>query len=304
MDRAVVVHPGLDPGLAQPVSEPVAVLKPGREQVIDAGALRPLLHDHGVPREQLPVVRSAGAPRLVPGVEVLELDSQQCRLEPVEPIVEAELHVLALDPLAEVAQTAEPAGQQRVVGADSAAVSKRAEVLARVEGEAGGGAERADRPSAVLRAGGLGRVLEQQQAVRLGHRLQRVHVARLAVEVHGEDPHRARTHRGAGRVGVDQAGVLQHVAQHRRGADVRDGQGRGDEGVRRDDDLVAGPDVVGAQHERQRRRAGGDADALLDAAVLREFVFKCLDLGAEDVAARIEHAIEGVAQALLDGSVL
>jgi hypothetical protein len=33
-------------------------------------------------------------------------------------------------------------------------------------------------------------------------------------------------------------------------------------------------------------------------------VFKCLDLGAEDVAARIEHAIEGVAQALLDGSVL
>ena len=137
VDRAVVVHPGLDPGLAQPVSHPVAVLKPGREQVIDAGALRPLLHDHGVPREQLPVVLSAGAPRLVPGVEVLELDSQQCRLEPVEPFVEAELHVLALDPLAEVAQTAEPAGQQRVVGADSAAVSKRAEVLARVEREAG-----------------------------------------------------------------------------------------------------------------------------------------------------------------------
>ena len=140
--------------------------------------------------------------------------------------------------------------------------------------------------------------------MRLGDRVERVHVAGLAVQVHGDDADGPRADRGSRRLRVDQTGAVQHVAQHRRGADVRDGQRRRDEGVGRNDHLVAGSDVVGPQHQRQRRGPGGDSDALLDAAVLREFVLKRLDLGAEDVRARAEHAIERLMQALPDGRVL
>ena len=76
-----------------------------------------------------------------------ELDPQQRGLEPVQPLVVAELNVLALGPLAEVAQPSQPRGEHLVVGADRAAVAERAEVLARVEGERRGVA-RASRPGA------------------------------------------------------------------------------------------------------------------------------------------------------------
>ena len=304
VDRAVVVHSGLDPGLAQTVRHPAAVLEAGREQVINARGLRALLHDHGALGQQLPIVRGTGAPGLVPLVQVLELDAQHRGLKTVEPLVEAELDVLALDALAEVAQTTQPAGQQCVVCAHRSSVPERAQVLPRVKRKARGRPERADHAASVAGAGGLRSVLQDQEPMRPGDGVQRVHVAGLAVEMDGEDADGARADGGAGRLGIDQARALQHLAQHRRGADVRDGQSRGDERVGRDDDLVTRADVVGPQHERQRRGPGGDADALLDAAVLGKFVFKRLNLSAQDVRARIEHASERVVQALLDRSVL
>ena len=118
-----------------------------------------------MPRQQLAVALGPRAPRVVPGVEVGKLDPQESGLQPVEPLVVAELDVLALGPLTEVSQPAQAGSEHLVAGADGAAVSERAEVLARIERERGGVAERAGAASLVDRAVRLGGVLEHEQAV-------------------------------------------------------------------------------------------------------------------------------------------
>ena len=94
-----------------------------------------------------------------------QLDAQQRGLQPVEALVVAELHVLALGALAEVAQPAQTRGQHGVVGADRTAVPERAEVLARIERERAGVAERAGAAAAERRPVGLRGVLQQEQTV-------------------------------------------------------------------------------------------------------------------------------------------
>ena len=106
MDCAVVVHAGLDASGPQPVRHPRAVLEPRGKEVVDGRALRALGHDPDALWQQLAVVGSAGAPGLVPLVQVLELDAQQRGLQAVEAVVEAQLDVLALDALAEIRDAA------------------------------------------------------------------------------------------------------------------------------------------------------------------------------------------------------
>ena len=67
-------------------------------------ALGPLLNQPHGRLEQLSVQRRVGSPRLVPLIEVRELDPQQRGLKTVEAFVVAELDVLSLRPLPEVAQ--------------------------------------------------------------------------------------------------------------------------------------------------------------------------------------------------------
>ena len=120
----------------------------------------------------------------------------------------------------------------------------------------------------------LCRVLEDEQATRPREGVDRVHVARLPVQMDGQDRRRARPDGGSGRGGVDQAGSVEHVAQHGRRADVADRQRRGDERVRRHDHFIAGADAVGLEHQRQRGRARGDADAVPGLRVLGELGFE------------------------------
>ena len=57
------------------------------------------------------------------------------------------------------------------------------------------------------------------------------------------------------RIHVERAGL--DVDEHRRGAAIADGVGRGDEGMADGDDLVAGADADRQQRQVQRRRAVG-----------------------------------------------
>ena len=102
-------------------------------------------------------------------------------------------------------------------------------------------------PAAAVDGGaeGLGGILDQRQTVPVGHLSQRGHVRREAVQVHGEDRRGLRGEGGLDGPRVDQPRVIEHVAQHRRRADMRHGQRRGDEGVTGHDDLVAGADAIG-----------------------------------------------------------
>ena len=55
--------------------------------------------------------------------------------------------------------------------------------------------------------------------------------------------------------------------------------------------MTSSPGPIRARgHQRQRRGPGGDADAVRDAAVLRELGFELLELGAEREGARAEQA--------------
>ena len=133
---------------------------------------------HEGPREALPVdvgdVGTTDVPRVEPG----ELDREDRRLELVEAAVEAALGVDVALRRAVVAQAAQAVGQGGVVGRHGAAVSERAEVLARVEAPRAGVSEAAHRPAAVAGAVGLGGVLQHAQVVAPGDLQDRVHLGR------------------------------------------------------------------------------------------------------------------------------
>ena len=102
-----------------------------------------------------------------------------------------------------------------VVRRDDAGVAVGAQVLARVEAEAGGVAQAAGPPSRDLGAVGLRRVLEHGQAVALGDRQDRRPCRRVAVEVDRQDHLRARRDRGLELPGVHREGGLVHVDEDR-----------------------------------------------------------------------------------------
>ena len=160
---------------------------------------------------------------------------------PSEPLVVADQLVLAAFP-AEIEQPPGRGRERVVVCADRAAVTERSEVLARVEAEGRCGSERPGQATVERSAVSLGCVLEQRESLARGQGAERVHVADLPVEVHGEDRSGPWADRSRDRGRIDQAVVGQHIGAHRRGAGVDHGERRRDERVRRDDHHVAGAD--------------------------------------------------------------
>ncbi len=195
-----------------------------------------------------------------------QLDQQQSRLEVVQAVAVADHPVRVLVLLPVVAVQAHRLGGGGVVGGDRAAVAQRPEVLARVEAEGGGVAERARRPALVGGAVRLAGVLDDRQAVSRGDLGERVHVHGLPVQVHGHDRGGARRDRGPDGCGVHETVALEAVHEDRRGADVAHGLGGGDERVGRDDDLVAGPHARGDQRELHGVGARAHPDRVVAAA--------------------------------------
>ena len=140
-----------------------------------------------------------------------------------------------------------------VVGDDHAPLADR-EVLVREEAERAGqarasrGAARRTRDPAAWAASSSS--TSPCSARERGERGDRPGMAAVG---HGHDRLGARADRRGDGLGVEPGLVRAHdVGEHRRGAGVGDGVGRGDEGHRGDDDLVAGPEPGG---ERRRGAA-------------------------------------------------
>ena len=112
----------------------------------------------------------------------------------------------------------------------------------------------------------LAAILDDGERASCGDAANRVHIGRLAVQVHGHDRPRSRGDGGVTGGGVDRQRIRLDVDDHRPGAggDHRQTGIRG--GHRRDDDLVAGADVEGAKRERDRIGAVADADRMGGAA--------------------------------------
>jgi hypothetical protein len=93
--------------------------------------------------------------------------------------------------------------------------------------------------------------------------------------------------------GSIEQGVVGHVDEDRPGAHPERREGRGHEGERRHDHLVARAHPQGAQRELQRVAAVRHAHAVRGAAVAGEGRLEVRDGGAEDVGGVVEHPAHG-----------
>jgi hypothetical protein len=73
---------------------------------------------------------------------------------------------------------------------------------------------------------------------------------------------------------------------------VYNAESSGDEGMRRDDDLVSPADSHRSEREGQCRGAGADPDAVTNATVGREFVFEASNLLAKNEPTARKYALE------------
>ena len=238
------------------------------------------------------IPRSRPAPGVVRRGQMGELGEQEARLQIVQPVAVADCLVHRLGLLPVVAQQPHRAVGGGVARDHGAAVAQGAEVLARVEAEGGRDAERAAGPPLVQRAVRLAGVFDDGQAAARGELEDRIHVGRLAVEMHRHDRPGARGDRGLDGGRVDVGRVRQAVDEDRRGAGVADRLGGSDEGVDRDDDLVAGADAGGLQGQAHGVGARADAGAEAGATELGEGRLEGSALRTHGVGGARDHRLE------------
>src|SRR5215510_11155869 len=126
-------------------------------------------------------------PRRVPGIEVTQLHAQHRRVQAIEAAADAfHLVDIFVQPTV-VGPHPDPANHVFVLAHDSPGIAVRAEVLAWVKTEARRMSERAHALTAPGRAMCLGGILDYFQIVSASDLENGVHVARLTVEMNGND---------------------------------------------------------------------------------------------------------------------
>jgi hypothetical protein len=215
-------------------------------------------------RERFVIAPGDLCPPRVHPVQLAQLDQPDGRLDVTQVVLEAALdHLVVPAPALGVAipgtpahavqgQHAHPLGQREGGRRDHAALARR-HVLVRVKAEADGVAGScADLAPAILGPRGMSRVLDDLQTVLCGQRPDRVHPARQAAVVHGQDGPGARRDHGLDVLGIE-IEIVADIGEHRGGAGLQDHVDGGAEGERRGDHLVARPDA----HCGQRQMHGG-----------------------------------------------
>ena len=172
---------------------------------------------------------------------------------------------------AEVFQVAQPLQHLRAPHAHRPALDG-VEDLGGVEGEHGRVPEIGGADAVFLHGEGVGRIVDDGQAVLFRKGADGVHVAEISVDVH--------RHNGDGFVGderLDLCGVhgealRVNVAEHRRAAAAHDGMGGGGEGEGRGDDLPM--QIKGLDHIFQRQMAVGEERQILAAEKALKLCFQ------------------------------
>ena len=163
------------------------------------------------------------------------------------------------------------------------------ELLVRVEAESSGDAVPSDGATLVLGAERLGRVLDQREPVPLADRADLVELARVAEHVDRDDRLRPLGDRRLerGRVDVERARIDVHEHGGRSLED--EAVGRGHEGDRRRDRLVARPEAGDARQEMQARGRARDGGRVGRADPLRDHLLEALDRRPEREPAGTKH---------------
>jgi hypothetical protein len=172
-----------------------------------------------------------------------------------------------------VHQGAQADVEVRVAGGGQAAHAGH-QIMRDVGREAADIAQRADLLLAVAREHGLGRVLDDLEAVPARDLQDRVHVRGQAEQVHGDDGPRPARDLLLELLGLERVGESVHVREHRLHPVMQDDVGRRHEGHRRHDDLVAVlPPIFllqSLQGDVQGGRAGVEEHGVLGVMLLGE----------------------------------
>ena len=203
-----------------------------------------------------------------------------------------------------VGELAHLVGHRRVAGDEAAGVAGRAEVLARIERERARLPEGAGQDAVLGREVALGAVLEDAQPVRLGEVDQGGDGGGMSVEVNGDHRLGARRDRLGRRHRVHARGHRIDVHEHRSRPRAHHAGRGGDEGERRDENLV----LRAQPHRLEAQLQGGGAalhrDGVRHAEGLGVGGLESIDGSSpheRGVAKDGPHRIE---QLLLDGLVL
>ncbi len=130
---------------------------------------------------------------------------------------------------------------------------------------------------------GLRGVFDDEDPRVVGDGEQAGHVGHLSVQVNDHDGPRAPGDRRAERFWRHEQRVVADVGKPRRRARTDHGGGSGDERVRWDDDLIAGPDPECSQAELQRIGPVGNTHGVIGATVGGPLPLEGLDRRAADV---------------------
>ena len=226
---------------------------------------------------------------LHPALQMGQLHRQHGGLDRIEATVVTQIGVQVAARHPVHCQLAHPLGQLGIAAGHRTAIAGTAEVLGGEETEAAGIAPAAHRPSGPVGAAGLGAVLDHQQSVGGGDRVDALHVHRPAEQVHWQQ---GAGGGGDGRLdplGIDQIGATRHIHEHRdrpHGTD-RLGGGKKTEGT--GDHLVTGPDPQGPQGQDQGIGAAVAADRMGNATELGEGLLKAGDGAPTDVLTTAQH---------------
>ena len=197
-----------------------------------------------------------------------------------------------------VAEEPEPLRERRVVRHAHASLAGRDDLVA-IEREAADRAERADAATPALGSVRLRGVLEHGETVPVRDRHDRIHVARMAVQVDRDDGARPGGDPRFEACRIELPGLGIRVREHGRGrAIVNDVRG-GHEGQARNDHLVARTDPRGHQRQVERRRPVRDGHAVRDSAEGREVALELPDECAERADPAGAHGLHHVGDLFL-----
>ncbi len=152
--------------------------------------------------------------------------------------------------------------ERRVVGDDHAAFAARTDDLVLAEGKATDVAETADGAAMHLGAVGLGAILDDLDVLRGGKSRQRGHVGGPARQMYDDHGLCARCQNLRHGFRRQVLGLWIDIRHHGPRAAQGNRCRRGDEGARRNNDLVAGADAERMQRDFQRYGAVGDGEAV------------------------------------------
>ena len=158
----------------------------------------------------------------------------------------------------------------------------------------------AERRAAILGAERLARVVDQREPMTVGDRAQLVELARVAVDVDGDDRLRPLADRGLDGGGIEVERPRVDVREDRDAALVHEAVRRRGEGVRRRDHLVARPDAGRDAEQMQARRAGGDGRRVRRADALGDELLEPVDRRPEREPAGAQHLEDELLLALAE----